>query len=1038
MKWRAISIVSMMIMSALFIGAGSTIAAPLSGTITLMDGWNGNVQDYFEPNDDIYFDVIVLDAGSPLQSQWVDVIIYGYAGTGEVFNESYQTDSFGQLSGDDLDDLDEPWITHLVGDYIMYVNYSGQEVVSKTFIIYDPVPWTADCWTAYYGEITDIFTEDQRVEVYVQAFDQSGNPYDGNYGDVWYSITHNGGTVDTEYLNMDNSGEDMEYFYPEYQYPNQFGTYMVTIYNDAVPAQIIGFHNFTVELPDRANIWPQHSGSNRTVFTEGETVGYEAQLFYDDTIPYDSEDSAARILLYHESDMQSPLRNNSLRTNNEGTGTDWNYYNIGFGDWYKGIYYIMVYNYTWNIIGTEIFMVIDMEIELLPNKWVYSQGDEVQISISTSLDDVYTVKITDSVHTVIASASWNVPAGTHEWLREFTFPEIDDGTYHVDVYMGSLLLSSMNFELKKFTMEGRLSQSAFLPGQSGTLFWRAVNNHDGGPINIEAETEMSYRDEDHSSQSDALDDLSGSVGSFGFTVPRDALMGSSADIDIDAEDNADHSDHASVGFNVGSLDISVNKDRTSYRPGESVYLSFFSTVSGTGSMVPNVEIRARAQYDGVTVGDIWTVMTDANGQADFVYQVPSGAEEGLYIIVMNATFDDNRDIKHNETSDFTVSNDPVIAIMLYQEMSVYSPGSTISIPYRVLSDGVEISTAQVSFEARMGGYSFSTSDTIALGFGGNGVITFTLPENQEGLLYIQATALTTDGFTAFNELSGISITDAQLTLFTTKSIYLPGENITWLYVLRGETELSATYRITGPFGVLLAQGTPANGSIIYRLSDNYPITPTLTVYITTSEGDQIISDTAAVFEGYYIEFRVLSSSYAPGDILEINYTITKIGHGPEVIGGYMVQINIMGQYTDTVWVTEDWGILSYQLPEDIQDGRHLITVTLPDQSYIFSDYQTVIVDSDAGELAHGTIAGMNAGAFIALLIGFIGLIIAIIGVMMARNKAKAKVEDELAPAPPLPVEETIPEPVGNYPAPDNMESTVEAGDYPPPPPPENY
>ncbi len=1030
MKWRAIVIVSMLMISALFVGAGSVIAAPFSGSITLMDGWNGNIQDYFEPNDDIYFDVTVLDDGLPLQNQWVDVVIYGYAGIGEVFNESYQTDSFGQFSGYDWEGS---WNTHDIGDYIMYVNYTGQEVVSTTFEIYEPVPWTANCWTAYYGDITDTFTEDQRVDVHVQALDQMGNPYDGNYADVWYAITHNGGTVDTEYLNMDYLGLDMEYFYPENQYNNQFGTYMVTIYNDAFPAQTIGFHNFTVELPDRAVIWPQYSGSNRTVFTEGEQVGYEIQLFYDSTIPYDSDDYAANVLLYHESDMQWPIRNNTLRTNYDGTDTSWNYYNIGFGDDFKGIYYIMVYNHTWNIIGTGIFMVIDMEIDMLPDKWVYSQGDEVQISISTSLEDAYTVKITDSSHTAISSASWNVPAGTSEWLREFTFPEIDDGTYHIDVYMGSLLISSMTFELKKFTVEGRLSQSAFLPGQSGTLFWRAVNNHDGGPINIEAETEMDYVDDDYSSQSDTLDDLSGSVGSFGFTVPRDALMGSNGDIDIDAEDNADHYDHASVGFNVGSLDISVNPDRTSYRPGESVYLSFFSTVSGTDAMVPNVEIRARAQYEGVTVGDVWTVQTDANGQADFVYQVPSGAEEGLYIIVMNATFDDNRNIKHNETSDFTVSNDPVIAIMLYQEMSVYSPGSTISIPYRVLSDGIEISTAQVSFEARMGSNSFWSSDTIALGFGGNGFITISLPEDREGMLYIQAMALTTDGLTAFDELSGISITDAQIALFTTKSIYLPGENITWLYVLRGDTEISATYRITDPFGVLLAQGTPANGSIIYRLSDNYPLTPTLTVYITTSEGVQIISDTAAVFEGYIIEFRVLSSSYAPGAILEINYTITKIGHGSEIIGGHMVQINLMGQYIDTIWVTEDWGILSYQLPENIQDGRHLITVTLPNQPMTFADYQTVIIDSDAGELAHGTIAGMNAGAFIALLIGFIGLIIAIIGVMMARKKGKAKAEEEPISEPP--VEETYSEPIESSPPPPTI--IGEEGNYPPPPP-ENY
>ncbi|MCK5398367.1 MAG: hypothetical protein KAJ33_08970, partial [Thermoplasmata archaeon] len=680
MKWRVISIVSMLIISALFVGAGSTLAAPFTGTVTLRDSWNGNVQDYFEPSDDIYFYVTVLDDGAPLQSQWVNVTIVGDGIIGEVFNLSYQTDSFGQFIGDDWDDF---WTVHDIGDYTLYVKYLDQEIVIKTFKIYEPVAWDATGWITYYGILTDEFTEDQVVDVRVQAFDQFGNPFDGFYGDVWYEIEHNGWVVDTEYLSTNNTGEDAEYYYPEYQYSNQFGVYTVTVYNDAIPARTLDTFSFTVVLPNRAVVWPQYFGENRTVFTEGEHVGYEVQLFYQDTIPYDSESYAARILLFHESDMINPIRNDSLRTDWDGTDTEWNYYNIGFGESFKGVYYLRAYNYAGDIVGTGIFMVIDLDIELLPYKGVYSQGDDVTLGISTSLEEAYTVKITDHSHDELSGASWNVPAGTSEWLKEFTFPDIDDGTYHVDVYMGDLLIGSHTFELKKFTIEARLSQGAFLPGQSGTLFWRAVNNHDGGPITISADTEMAYYDNDWDYETDTLDDLTGSAGNFGFTVPKDAMIGSPCSINIDAEDSSEHTDYASVPFQVGSLYVTVSKDRSSYRPGDSVYMTFTSTVGG-GSIVPNVDIRARAQYDGSTVGDTWTVTTDGGGQATFVYQIPSGAEDGLYMIVMNATFDSNRDIMFNGTSDFTVTNDPVISMILYQEISFFSPGDTVNIPYRVL------------------------------------------------------------------------------------------------------------------------------------------------------------------------------------------------------------------------------------------------------------------------------------------------------------------------------------------------------------------
>ena len=1028
MKWRAISIVSMLMISAMFVGAGSSLAVPFSGTISFNDGWN--VQDYFEPGDGIYFDVTVLDDGSPLQYATVNVTIIGDGIIGEVFNyTSYETDQFGQFDGYHGDDF---WWTHDVGNYVMYVNYSDQEVVSRSFSIYEPVPWEADCWTAYYGDVTDEFTESQRVDVYVQADDQYGNPYyNPAYGnDIEYEIYREGHYAASGNVYTDNAGDGIVYYYPNGA--AQFGTYMVTIYNDASPAQAIGFCNFTVVLPDRAVIWPQYYGENRTVFTEGETMGYEIQMFYDNTIPYYSYGQAARILLFHESNMDYPLRNNSFSTDYDGSAYDTYFYSIGYGDSYKGVYYLWVYNQEWDIIGSTIFMVIDMDIDLLPYKSVYSQGDEVQISISTSLEDAYTVKITDYEHEELSGASWDVPAGTSEWLKDFTFPNIDDGTYHVGVYMDDLLLGYHTFQLKKFTIEVRLSQDAFLPGQYGTLYWRAVDNHDGGPITISGDTEMNYLDDDWDYVTDTLDDLKGSAGDFEFRIPRDAMIGGTGgNINIDAEDTKDHEDFGSASFQVGSLYVSVSKDRTSYRPGDSVYMTFTSSVGGSSSMVPNVDIKARAQYDGTTVGDTWTITTDNSGQVNFVYKIPSDADDGLFVIVMNATFDDNRDIKYNGTSEFTVTSNPVISLELYQEISFYAPGDTVDIPYRVLKDGVVTNEGEISYEAWLDG------ETIALGFGSGGVISFDLPADLEGSLSVQASAITDDG-TAFDQIFNIPVTNANIILFTTKSIYLPGENVTWVYVLNGDTASTATYRITDSDGVLLAEGTIVGDNFTYTLPLEYANAPTATIYVTGADDTYITANTASVYEGYIIEFWILQNSYAPGDIMEINYTIIKIGHGPEIIGGFQVQIAFWGEFTDTIWVTEETGIISYQLPEEeLTDGKHLVMVSLGGGG-TFDDYQTVIIDSDAGELAHGTTAGLNTGAFIALLIGLIGLIIAIIGVMMARKKGKS---GDAAPAEPEP---TTPEPepameeptlVESYPPPPTIveEGAEQPGDYPPPP-----
>jgi hypothetical protein len=100
-----------------------------------------------------------------------------------------------------------------------------------------------------------------------------------------------------------------------------------------------------------------------------------------------------------------------------------------------------------------------------------------------------------------------------------------------------------------------------------------------------------------------------------------------------------------------------------------------------------------------------------------------------------------------------------------------------------------------------------------------------------------------------------------------------------------------------------------------------------------------------------------------------------------------VEISFIGEHTDTIWVTEMFGTFEYQLPEELRDGRHLVTIRIDGAPDTFNDIQTIIIDSDAGELAHGTIAGMNASAFIALIMAIVALIIAIVGVVKWRKFA---------------------------------------------------
>jgi len=1016
-----------------------TKAEPYTGSVVLMDG-SANEQDYFEPSDTIYFEVTVLDAGVPLQSQSVDMVIYGLAGIGEVFNTSYFTDSYGQFSGYHWDGS---WYSHDVGDYVVFVNFTGEIVVQVSFQIYNPVPWTASGWTTFNGDMTDVFSEDQRVEVHVRALDQYSNPFDGNYGDVWFEIIHLGSSVDIEYLSTDSNGEDLEYYYPQWGYEDQFGLYQVTVYNDAVPAQAIGFFNFTVTLPTTAVIQPQNNGQNRTVFTPGENVGYEITLYYLTRL-YDSDSYAARLLLFRNGE-ETPLENDTLRTNMNGVDTDTYYHWIGMGEEDKGTYEMKVYTLDWVEIGSAIFLVIDLSIEMVPHKSVYAQGDEVEILVRTTLDQAYMVTFSDSNHVTVSSLYWNVPAGTNLWGRDLVMPNINDGTYYIDVFLGSLLLDSRAFELKKFTIEARLNQDAFLPGQTATFYWRAIDNHGGGPIDISGTTELDFINTVFNTETNALSGLSGSAGEFQFAIPINAHSGNSANIDVEASDPSGHSDTTDVDLFIGWLDVAIGTDRGYYRPGESVLFSFFSHVDGTSSSVPEVELNAHLEHDGANVETGWSLYTDTGGIATYMYQLSGSLDDGVYRIVVDAVFGQNRAVTARSTAEFTVSSDPILALILYQPKDIYAPGESVSISYRVLRDGLVTTDAEVSFEARLGSTSWGAGGTIAFGFGSLGFITFDLPQDLEGTLLVHAMALTSDGYQAYAELGGsgwgtslTTVTNAQVLLFSTKSVYMPGENITWVFNLLGDTVMAASYIITDPDGVVLAEGVPVGGSFSYLLPFEYARSVTATLFVTGADRVYSAIDMAPVYEGFFLEYKIKKHSYSPGDQMSINYTIVKIGHGPGAVNGYLIQIMISGEYSETVWVSEETGTLYFQLPEVIKDGKHIFSVSLVDQGDDLMDFQTIIIDSNAGDLAHGTILGLNASAFLVLLFTIAALIIAMVGVAKWRKMEKGKGKESTPPAPPAapqpvePVQETVPPPT------ESVDTQPESynQDYTPPPPPQ--
>ncbi|MCD6461734.1 MAG: hypothetical protein J7L61_03220, partial [Thermoplasmata archaeon] len=640
-----------------------------------------------------------------------------------------------------------------------------------------------------------------------------------------------------------------------------------------------------------------------------------------------------------------------------------------------GEYLINITNEASETIGNATFVVISLDISIQPEKMVYAQGDEIDIHVETSLEEGYTVNITNQTGAVLQGASWNVLAGSEMWTRTYVLPSnAPDGDYTINVWQNGVLMGQFPFQMQKFSIMMGLDRAAYVPGQTGVIHWMAVDNHNGGPMDVEVDATLTYQDTDYYTPTKDIKTVNGSSGSISFTVPQDARVGyHNHEITLRGDDGAGHTSETTFNLPLGHLDIGVDTDRAAYKAGETVLITVHARVQGhPDAGVPGVEITAEILYEGSQVYE-WTGTSDGDGEASFFYQIPDDAEEGVYTVNVTGELQGNADEEDNDMHDYTVDNTPTVSVMLYPRADPAVAGTTLIIDYYVEEDGAP-ADAEVRYVATM------DNDVIAEGFGSNGRIEIPLPEGREGYLMVAATAYTSSDSTGQNVV-GVDVVKAMLELSSDRGTYRPGETITFTYVIVGDTAQDARYVIEDENGNTISEGTISGDSFTYTTPEEKPYhTYTAVVYVTCSSGAYTAVEAVAPYRGYIVEYTLDKNSYKPGDTITITYHLRPIGDPITPPEGFHLSMGIVGHTPEEVWTDSADGTLTYTLPPEISDGQHLFQLFIWNQANT-NDFQSITVDSDAGPLAYGTVAGMTGGAFLALLIAIIALIIGILVAM---------------------------------------------------------
>ncbi|GEM_PF-4188310 len=718
-------------------------------------------------------------------------------------------------------------------------------------------------------------------------------------------------------------------------------------------------------------------------------------------------------IVYHNSEF---VTQHTLYTDVNGNDTDYFHpYSYYSEPEIYGEYTIRMYNSDDVELANTTFTVISLEITISPEKDPYAQGDEITITVHTSLEGNYIVNITNETRTEIPGARW-IGSG-ESWQTTYTLPAtLADGVYHVEVWQNTVFMGMTGFSVKLFLVSVETNKEVYLPGEEGRAFFFVISNHDGTPYPADVKVTLEYYDDTYDWLTKDVGSVHGSSGTVSFTVPNDVLLDSTLTIRATATDG-DREDSDDRDIKSGHLRVEVETEHSTYTPGESMVITVQTwaehTYGGYGyswsdrDPVGGVEIVVNGTRSGENIDWLHlTGTTNSMGEFNVLVEIPEGAEGGEYMLNATGTFTANRDMEDEDTTTFTIDTDPIAYIEAYFNQTFYVSGQDVALFYTVYENGTR-TNASLYYTAEI--YTSGSNLVIAEGPVEQNPLNVALPDDIEGELTISLYGMTENEKTVQKILS-TDVYMAVLMTSTPTDQYLPGDVLTVHYQLLGDSVSDGFYEIKDGGGYPVARGDIASGENSGEITYTVPQTDESTTYtfeIYIQGNRDVYSDTVAFSEttGYIFKYHFDSTHYKPGDTVTIHYEIIPLGNPPELIGGVYISRGLAEDKMETTRTDQMSGTVTMEIPSDMPDGKYLVLVdATAGGTHSYSDvriytqgYNIITVDSKAGPLAYETIGGMQKGSFIATLLGITALVVGLVATFLALRKGGEKAERKKGP-----------------------------------------
>ncbi len=642
------------------------------------------------------------------------------------------------------------------------------------------------------------------------------------------------------------------------------------------------------------------------------------------------------------------------------------------------------------VIGHAVYYLINPSVTISPYRPgnIYGQGTTLQFEgVFSPFDGAINVSIASSStgaqifnesNVALSGGYWNgsykvnysVPDGAYI----FTVTEASNNytVYTTYLYFQALILSAF------------ANEAYYLPGEPATIYYTVTNTSNNAPaVGANVSYIMNY------TTTSGAQSLQGVVsgGVLNLVIPYTTKIPSTVHVTLRAVDSYGHNATQELYLGVHKLIGFVSTDSPSYYPSQPV------TVSVQAAVGPNAfnyaPVAGAKVYVNVSIGGSVIssysgsgLTTDAQGIASYAFMLSRNATLGTYTVNAKITA---YGWSNTTTYTFQVTKQPVVyTLELVPGQTSYVGGQEFTATWMLVNNGTAKTPAFASFVAYIG------NSVVAAGTNSNGTISFQVPTNTNGILYMAVSASDAEGDSASSALS-VSVSQALLVINPSTLEFSPSTVVTFSYHVIGSGFSSPVYLYTieDNNGNSVASGTLTASSISFSIPKNPSLSYTLYLTATNKTSGGVVNQSSTIYElsGTVMSFSISQSSYvsgtySPGQSVSLYYSITAYGSG-SLSSAYTIYVWIPGMPVSyrMYSVTSSSGTLSYTIPNGVSQGNYQIesyAVSVPSNGNTPVVAQSLQISSVEPFWNYNVVGGVSLGSVIMGILTLVALALAVI------------------------------------------------------------